>query len=136
MESWGPHPSSDQRRNWICPCVYVLQTTSQNEFFYGGVRTSCKKSALDVQNLLFFLLLIGLIAVAVTMAFVVAPRIYRLVQTVRNSNTVLVKTPAMSVFTRYIQSCMLSKIRSITDWFTSFLGKPTFGWRGKKNSLL
>ena len=38
-----------------------------------------KKSALDVQNLLFFLLLIGLIAVAVTVAFVVAPRIYRLV---------------------------------------------------------
>ena len=23
--------------------VYVLQTTTQNEFFYGGVRTSCKK---------------------------------------------------------------------------------------------
>ena len=38
-----------------------------------------KKSPLDVQNLLFFLLLIGFIAVAVTVAFVVAPRIYRLV---------------------------------------------------------
>ena len=49
--------------------VYVLQTTTQNEFFYGGVRTSCKKSALDVQNFLFFLLLFGLIAVAVTVAF-------------------------------------------------------------------
>ena len=38
-----------------------------------------QKSALDLQNLLFFLELIGLIAVAVTVAFVVAPRIYRLV---------------------------------------------------------
>ena len=37
-----------------------------------------KKSALDVQNLLFFLLLFGLIAVAVTVAFVVAPRIYQI----------------------------------------------------------
>ena len=36
-----------------------------------------KKSALDVQNLLFFHLLIGLIAVAVTIAFVVTPRIYQ-----------------------------------------------------------
>ena len=34
-----------------------------------------KKSTLDVQNLLSFLLLIGLIAVAVIAAFVVAPRI-------------------------------------------------------------
>ena len=34
-----------------------------------------KKSELDVQNLLFFHSLIGLIAVAVTVAFVVAPRI-------------------------------------------------------------
>ena len=36
-----------------------------------------EKSVLDVQNLLFFHLFIGLVAVAVTVAFVVAPRIYR-----------------------------------------------------------
>ena len=36
-----------------------------------------KKSALDVQNFFFFHLLIGLIAVTVTVAFVFAPRIYR-----------------------------------------------------------
>ena len=40
-ESWGPHPSSDSR-NWICPGVYVLQTTSQKEI-YSGVRTGCKE---------------------------------------------------------------------------------------------
>ena len=40
-----------------------------------------------MQNLLFFHLFTGLIAVAVTVAFVV--------ETVRNPNTVLVKTPAI-----------------------------------------
>ena len=57
--------NNDAKGNFLRLCSYKLIV---------------KKSALDVQNLLvFFLLLIGLIAVAVTVAFVVAPRIYRLV---------------------------------------------------------
>ena len=52
-------------------CLRPPNNVAKGNFF--------KKRALDLQNLLFFLELIGLIAVAVTVAFVVAPRIYRLV---------------------------------------------------------
>ena len=47
--------------------------------FYGGVHTSCQEKRPGRAKFVVFLLLIGLIAVAVTVAFVVAPRIYRLV---------------------------------------------------------
>ena len=47
--------------------------------FYGGVRASCKEKRAGRAKFVVFLLLIGLVAVAVTVAFVVAPRIYRLV---------------------------------------------------------
>ena len=61
-------------------CLRPLKQRRKRKFFAVVFLQVVKKSALDVQNLLvFFLLLIGLIAVAVTVAFVVAPRIYRLV---------------------------------------------------------
>ena len=49
-----------QRQNWICSCVHVLQKLLEKEL-YGRVRTAqvVKKSALDVQNLLFFIYLLG-----------------------------------------------------------------------------
>ena len=56
-----------------------LKQRRKRKFFTVVFVQVVKKSVLDVQNFLFFLLLIGLIAVAVTVAFVVAPRIYRLV---------------------------------------------------------
>ena len=46
---------------------------------YGGVRTGCKEKRTGPAKFVVFHLLIGLIAVAVTVAFVVAPRIYRCV---------------------------------------------------------
>ena len=55
-------------------CSYVLQTTSQKEF-NGGVRTGCKEKRAGRAKLVVFQLLIGLIAV--TVACVVAPKIYR-----------------------------------------------------------
>ena len=87
-----------------------------------------KKSALDVQNLLFFHLLIGLIAVAVTIAFVVAPRIYRCASTVRNPNTVSVNTPAIFSLDIYV-----IKIRSINE-LLRFSGNPHLRGEGKKVS--
>ena len=65
-----------QRRNLICPCVYVLQTMARKEFL-SRVRTGCKENCAGRAKFVVFHLLIGLIAVAVTIAFVVAPRIYR-----------------------------------------------------------
>ena len=63
-----------RRSNWICPCVYVLQTTSQKEI-HGCVRTGWKEKRAGNAKFVVSYLLIGLIAVAV--AVVVAPRIYR-----------------------------------------------------------
>ena len=60
-------------------CLRPLKQRRKRKFFTVVFLQVVKKSALDVQNFLFFLLLIGLIAVAVTVPFVVAPRIYRLV---------------------------------------------------------
>ena len=74
-ESWNRTQFRTRRRNWICPCVYVLQTTSQKEI-YGRVRTDCKEKRAGRAKFVFFHLLIGLITVVVTSAFVVAPRIY------------------------------------------------------------
>ena len=45
--------------------------------FYGGVRTGCKKKRFGREKFVVFHLLIEIIAAAVTVAFVVAPRIYR-----------------------------------------------------------
>ena len=63
----------------LVPLFTSSKQRRKRKFFTVVFVQVVKKSALDVQNLLFFLLLIGLIAVAVTVAFVVAPRIYRLV---------------------------------------------------------
>ena len=83
-ESWGSHPSSDSKQR------------RKRKFFTVVFIQVVKESVLDVQNLLFFHLFIGLIAVAVVawvarkrlleetlatqaiaFAFVVAPGIYR-----------------------------------------------------------
>ena len=53
----------------------VLQTTSQQEI-YGRVRTGCKVKRAGPAKFVVFHLLIALIAVVVTSAFVVAPIIY------------------------------------------------------------
>ena len=81
-----------------------------------------KKSALDKQNLLFFHWLIGLIAVAVTVSFVVAPRIYRCASTVRNPNKVSVKTAA--IFSLDIQG--VPKVRSSNFMHYNFWSKLYF----------
>ena len=55
----------------------------------------CKEKRAGRAKFVVFHLLIGLIAVAVAVAFVVAPRIYRCEYTVRNPSTFSVKTPAI-----------------------------------------
>ena len=60
----------------FCPCVYVLQTTAPKEI-YDRVRTGCKEKRTGYAKFVVFHLRIGLIAVAVTVAFIAAPRIYR-----------------------------------------------------------
>ena len=59
-----------------CPCVYVLQTTAQKEIKKVVFVQVAKKSA-GLAKFVVFHLLITFIAVAVTVAFLVAPRIYR-----------------------------------------------------------
>ena len=49
---------------------------SQKEI-YSGVHTGCKEKRAGQAKFVVFHLLIGLIAVTVTVTFVVAPRIYR-----------------------------------------------------------
>ena len=83
-----------QRRNRSCPCVNVVQTTSQKEI-YGRVRTGGKEKRAGRAKFVFHLL-IGLIAVVVTSAFVVAPRIYGY-----GSENVFSKN-ACHLFSRYI----------------------------------
>ena len=58
------------------PVLYVFQTSLQNEL-YGRFRTGCKEKRTGRGKFFVFHLLIGLIAVAVTVTFVVAPRICR-----------------------------------------------------------
>ena len=74
----GPHPSSESAKKLKLPlCLRPPNNVAKENFFTVVFVQVVKKSALDVQNLLFFHLLIGLIAVDVTVAFLVAPRIYR-----------------------------------------------------------
>ena len=65
-----------QRRNWICRCVYVLQTTLQKEICCH-VNTGCEEKHAGRAKFVVFDLLIRLIGIAVTVAFVIAPRIYQ-----------------------------------------------------------
>ena len=73
-----PHPISDSEKKLnLSLCLRPPNNVAKGNFLrLCSYKLIVKKSALDVQNLLFFLLLIGFIAVAVTVAFVVAPRIY------------------------------------------------------------
>ena len=108
-----------QRRKWIRPCVYLLQTTSQTSRSY---RTQKEKRAARVK---FAVYLSGssrltFSSVAVMITFVVA----------RNPNTFLIKTPA-TFFNRY----MSFKIQS-TKRITSFLWKPTFEWKEKNRPCI
>ena len=63
-ESWGSHPSSDSKQR------------RKRKFFTVVFIQVVKESVLDVQNLLFFHLFIGLIAVAVV-AWVARKRLLR-----------------------------------------------------------
>ena len=63
MESWGR----------ICSCVYVLQTLLHKEL-YRRVRKGCKEKPTGHAKFVLFHLLIGLIAVAINVAFVVATK--------------------------------------------------------------
>ena len=108
-----------QRRKWIRPCVYLLQTTSQTSRSYRTKkekRAACAKFAvyLSGSSRLTFS------SVAVMITFVVA----------RNPNTFLIKTPA-TFFNRY----MSFKIQS-TKRITSFLWKPTFEWKEKNRPCI
>ena len=58
------------------PVFMSSKQRRKRKFFTMVLLQVAKKRALDVQNLLFLHLLIGLIAVAVTAAFVVDPRMY------------------------------------------------------------
>ena len=79
MESWGRTQVRISEEIEFVPVFTSSKQRRKRKFFTVVFVQVVKKSALDVQNLLFFLLLIGFIAVAVTVAFVVVPRIYRLV---------------------------------------------------------
>ena len=74
----GPHPSSESAKKLkLSLCLRPPNNVAKENFFTVVFVQVVEKSALDVQNLLFFYLLIGLIAVDVTVIFFVAPRIYR-----------------------------------------------------------
>ena len=57
----------------ICSCVYVLQTSLQKEL-YRRVCKGCKEKPTGHAKFVLFHLLIGLIALAINVAFVVATR--------------------------------------------------------------
>ena len=67
--------SSDSEKKFNLPLCLRPPKTSQKEI-YGCVRTVCTENRPGSAKFVVFHLLIGLIAVAVTVAFVVAPRIY------------------------------------------------------------
>ena len=104
-----------QRRKWIRPCVYLLQTTSQTSRSY---RTKKEKRAARA-NFVVYLLgssRLTFSSVSVMITFVVA----------RNPNTFLIKTPAT-----FFNGYMSFKIQT-TKRITSFLWKPTFECKGKE----
>ena len=74
--SLGDHTQVRTQQIEFVPVFTLFKQRRKRKFTVVFVQV-VKKSALDVQNLLFFHLRIGLIAVDVTVAFVVAPRIYR-----------------------------------------------------------
>ena len=57
--------------------VFMSSKQRAQKEIYDRVRTGCKEKRTGQAKFVVFHLLIGLIAVAVTVAFVVAPRIYR-----------------------------------------------------------
>ena len=59
-EFWGPHPSSDSEKKLnLSLCVYVLAKQPRKRKFSVLFIQVVKKSALHVQNLLFFIYLFG-----------------------------------------------------------------------------
>ena len=59
-EFWGPHPSSDSEKKLnLSLCVYVLAKQLRKRKFSVLFIQVVKKSALHVQNLLFFIYLFG-----------------------------------------------------------------------------
>ena len=78
-ESWGPHPSSDSERK----LNLFLFSRPPNMVGKGTLRScsysslGCKEKRTGRTKFVVFHLLTGLIAVGVTVAFAVAPSIYR-----------------------------------------------------------
>ena len=75
--AWGPHPSSDSGEEIEFAPVFTSSKQGRKTKFTVVFAQVVKKSALDLQNLLSFIHLLGFIAVAVTVTFVIAPKIYR-----------------------------------------------------------
>ena len=82
-EFWGPHPRFGLREEIeLVPVFTSFKQRTFNLVFVQVVRKEKRAARAKLQNLLFFIYLLGLfrltlIAVAVTVAFVVASRIYR-----------------------------------------------------------
>ena len=53
-ESWGPQPSSDSERNWICPCVFTSSKQRRKRKFNVVFVRVVKKSVRHVQNFCCF----------------------------------------------------------------------------------
>ena len=131
MESWGPHPSSNQRRNWICPCVYVLQTTSQKEIFYGGVRTSCKKKRAGRAKFVVFSFTYWVHCRRRHRGLRCCSQDLSTCVNVRNSNTVLVKTPAICSLDIYSHVCY-PRLGPLQINLLRFSANRHLGGEGKK----
>ena len=127
-----------QRRNWICPCVYVLQTTAEKEI-YDRVRTGCKEKRTGPAKCCFSF---------TYWAHCRHRRLRRCSQDLsmcvngQESEHVFGKN-ACHLFTRYICYSRFgpffvsleTEISVLWKKKTLFLWKPKFGWRGKKSPL-
>ena len=127
-----------QRRNWICPCVYVLQTKAEKEI-YDRVRTGCKEKRTGPAKCCFSF---------TYWAHCRHRRLRRCSQDLsmcvngQESEHVFGKN-ACHLFTRYICYSRFgpffvsleTEISVLWKKKTLFLWKPKFGWRGKKSPL-
>ena len=86
------------------PVFTPCKQRRERKFTVVFLRRGCKEKGTGRAKFVVFHLLIGLIsvAVAVTVAFVVAPSIYRFAHTVRNPKTFSVKTPAIFSLDIYV----------------------------------
>ena len=107
-------------------CLRPPNNVAKGNFFCGGVRTGCKEKRAGRAKIFFLYLLIGLIAVAVTVAFVIAPGIYWCENTVTNPNTVLEKTRVIYSLDIYMYAIQLQD--SVHYWMIYFVSRETDIW--------